>query len=163
MSMLDYAKYGKKTNEKTAHEKDAGLLDTLGKGAAVLSGGVLAGSVLKSAYDAIRNNYKAKQVFESVANDPRLSKVDKGTLLEWFAAIYHYSPTAATDKATVKELLQQFATFGKVDLQTLKTLSEIEDKATGSRKNRYDFGGLGAHTENAKNLVGISKTLWGKE
>ena len=173
MSMLEYAKYGKAEQKpeaqvkeaqvKEAQEKEASVLDTLGKGSAILTGAVMAGGLLKSTYDAIRRNQKAKQVFESVSNDPQLAKIDKGTLLEWYASIYHYSPTAATDKSTVKELLKQFATFGKVDLQTLKTLAEMEDKSTSAKKNNSAFGGVDTHLSRANNAVNIAKSLWGSK
>ncbi len=156
-TMLDYAKYGKQIKE--AQEKDAGVLDALGKGATVLAGGLMAGSMLKSTYDAIKRDQKAKQVFETLSHDPMLSKVDPGTLAEWFAAIYHYSPTAASDKATAKELMHQFATFGKVDLQTLKTLADLEDKSVSARKGRTEIGGFG--NSFAGNVLSLGKNLWG--
>lgn len=177
MSMLEYAKYGKSApadtkqvkeasddtaQVKEAEVKEANALNALGRGAAILSGGLLAGSILKSTYDSIRRDNKAKQVFESLSNDPQLTKIDKGTLAEWFAAIYHYSPTAATDKATAKELMHQFAMFGKVDIQTLKTLAEIEEKRTGAEKDKYDMRGAGAHINFAHKSLDIARSLWGK-
>ena len=157
-TMLDYAKYGK--HRKEAQEKEAGVLDTLGKGATVLAGGLMAGGLLKSTYDSIKRDSKAKQVFESLSHDPMLSKIDSGTLAEWFAAIYHYSPTAASDKATAKELLHQFATFGKVDIQTLKTLAEIEEKSTSARKDSTSIGGFGKDL--TSNVLTLGKNLWGR-
>ena len=155
MSMLDYAKYGRL-------EKNAGALDVLGRGAAVLTGGLLAGGLVRSTYNAIKQDNKARQVFEMLTRDPQLSRIDPGTLAEWFAAIYHYSPTAATDRATAKELMHQFATFGKVDLQTLKTLAEIEEKRTSAYKDMYESKGVGAHVDLANKTLGVARSLWGK-
>ncbi len=172
-SMLEYAKYGKRAHVKEARDasackneseslsKNAGALDALSRGAAFLTGGLLAGSMLKATYDSIRRDNKAKQVFESLSNDPQLSRIDKGTLAEWFAAIYHYSPTAASDKATAKELMHQFAMFGKVDLQTLKTLAEIEEKRSSSEKDKYDVRGAGAHIQFASKALDVSNALLG--
>ena len=158
-TMLDYAKYGK-------HIKEAGFLDVAGKGAMALAGGLMVGGMLKSTFDAIKRDSKAKQVFESLSHDPMLSKIDSGTLAEWFAAIYHYSPTAASDKATAKELMHQFSTFGKVDIQTLKTLAEIEEKSSSAMKDRTNLGGFGkdfsANTLNlGKALLDGKSKLWG--
>lgn len=43
-----------------------------------------------------------------------------------YATIYHFAPKVSLDKVAVREVLQGFARFGKVDLQTLKMLAETE-------------------------------------
>lgn len=46
--------------------------------------------------------------------------------MEWYATIVHFAPTVSLDKNAVREILQGFARFGRVDLQTLKLLADTE-------------------------------------
>ena len=64
-----------------------------------------------------------------------LKEVDRERLLEWYATIYHYAPKMSLDKVTVRELLQQFARFGRIDLQTLKTMAETEKALSQSKSS----------------------------
>lgn len=115
---------------RTAREKQADMKEVLDQGLALskyvgplVSGGLL----LKSLYAKISNDVRRKALIEDLRlNDPVLQKVDQGQLMEWYATIYHFSPQTSLDKAAVRELLRGFATFGKVDMQTLKLLAETE-------------------------------------
>lgn len=115
---------------KTAHEKQAGLMDVVSKGGAIgnsVGGLVSGGLLLKALYNRIRNDIQRKAIIEDLSlNDPILKKVDKAQLLEWYASIYNASPKVSADKAAVRELLRNFAAYGKVDIQTIKLLSETE-------------------------------------
>lgn len=86
------------------------------------------GLVLKMLYDKINNDVTRKAILEDLSlNDPILKNIPKPQLLEWYATIYKFSPRASSDKTAVREILQSFAKFGKVDMQTLKLLSDIEE------------------------------------
>lgn len=99
----------------------------------LLTGGI----VLKSLYDKLQNDSRRKSLLESVtSSDPVLKDVDKAKLLEWYATLYHYAPTVSLDKNSVRELLLQFARFGKVDMQTLKLLAETEKSLAEADRNR---------------------------
>lgn len=115
---------------KTAEEKQAGLWDLAAKGATLgntVGGLVSGGLLLKTLYSRISNDIRRKSLLEDLAlNDPVLKKVDKNQLMEWYATIYHASPKISADKAVVRELLRNFAAYGKVDIQTVKLLSETE-------------------------------------
>lgn len=100
---------------------------------AVLTGGI----ILKSIYDKLQNDSRRKSLLESVtSSDPVLKDVDKAKLLEWYATIYHYAPTVSLDRNSVRELLLQFARFGKVDMQTLKLLAETEKSLVDADRSR---------------------------
>lgn len=99
----------------------------------VLTGGI----ILKSIYDKLQNDSRRKSLLESVtSSDPVLKDTDKAKLLEWYATIYHYAPTVSLDRNSVRELLLQFARFGKVDMQTLKLLAETEKSLADADRSR---------------------------
>lgn len=104
-----------------------------------------AGFAIKRVIDKIRNDINKKRLLEDLAlNNPVLKQVPKDTLVEWYASICLYAPRLCTDKHTVAEVLQNFARFGKVDINTLKMLAETDSKVTSSLKNEREsvFGAL---------------------
>lgn len=115
---------------RTAMEKQAGIKDILDSGlelgkyvGPILSGGLL----LKSLYAKISNDIRRKSIIEDLSlNDPVLKNVGKAKLMEWYATIYHFSPKVSLDKTATADLLRNFASFNKVDMQSLKLLSETE-------------------------------------
>lgn len=133
--------------EKTAECKTANLLPAIGGalsnfmahptkvkntavGLTTLFGvGALSANIMSTVFRKIENDTRRKAVIEDLAsNDPILKSVDKEQLKEWFATIYYYSPSITADKASVREVLQGFARFGRVDIQTLKLLADTEEK-----------------------------------
>ena len=125
-------------NPKTGIKKQAGAgelaknLITAGDTAkAVMSiGGLLFGAgglAMKRIFDKINNDTRRKALIEDLANnDPLLKDIDKATVMQWYASIYRVAPSLSMDKSTVREVLHTFARFGRVDMQTLKMLSETE-------------------------------------
>ena len=98
---------------------------------AVMSiGGLLFGAgglAMKRVFDKINNDTRRKALIEDLAaTDPLLKDIDKATVMQWYASIYRVAPTLSVDKSTVREVLHTFARFGRVDMQTLKLLSETE-------------------------------------
>lgn len=90
------------------------------------------GLALKRAVDKISNDTRRKALIDDlVRNDPVLQKVDKDQVMEWYATIYGVAPSLSTDKSAVREVLQNFARFGRADLQTLKMLAETEKTIAG--------------------------------
>ena len=78
---------------------------------AVVTGGVVLGKVINN----IKNDIRRKSLLEDLhLNDPLLRDID------------HFAPTVSLDKNAVREILQGFARFGRVDLQTLKLLADTE-------------------------------------
>ena len=104
-------------------------------GKAVIPAAIISGIALKNSLRELSRSPKCRQIFDSLANDPQFKDVDKNTLAEWYATIRHYAPSAAEDRQTAFNLLKQFATFGTIDIQTVKMLSEIEKNHTTADKN----------------------------
>ena len=90
---------------------------------AIVTGGLVIGKVINK----IKNDIRRKSLLEDLRlNDPLLRDIDKALLMEWYATIVHFAPTVSLDKNAVREILQGFARFGRVDLQTLKMLADTE-------------------------------------
>lgn len=98
-------------------------LSGLSVAGAVVTGGLVIGKVINK----IKNDIRRKSLLEDLhLNDPLLRDIDKAQLMEWYATIVHFAPTVSLDKNAVREILQGFARFGRVDLQTLKLLADTE-------------------------------------
>ena len=90
---------------------------------AIVTGGLVIGKVINK----IKNDIRRKSLLEDLRlNDPLLRDIDKAQLMEWYATIVHFAPTVSLDTNAVREILQGFARFGRVDLQTLKMLADTE-------------------------------------
>ena len=82
---------------------------------AIVTGGLVIGKVINK----IKNDIRRKSLLEDLRlNDPLLRDIDKAQLMEWYATIVHFAPTVSLDKNAVREILQGFARFGRIDLQT---------------------------------------------
>lgn len=109
----------------------ANVLKAVGIG---MSAAGISGTLLKTLINKIQNDMRRKAIIEDLATyDPILKNVDREQIKEWFATMYYYAPTMTADKNTVKEILTGFARFGKIDLSTLKTLAETEEKLRKAR------------------------------
>ncbi len=98
----------------------------------VISG---AGMLISKAAARINNDTQRKNLLNDLhLNDPLLRDIPEEQLLEWYATIYHFAPKFSLDKGAVRETLEQFARFGRVDVNTLKMLADTE-KATQQAAN----------------------------
>lgn len=96
-------------------------------GLSVVGAIVTGGLVISKVINKIKNDIRRKSLLEDLRlNDPLLRDIDKAQLMEWYATIVHFAPTVSLDKNAVREILQGFARFGRVDLQTLKMLADTE-------------------------------------
>ena len=130
---MEYGPAYNYTMEKTALNAETALATakTIGTG---LSMAALGTNVIKTLVNKIQNDMRRKAIIEDLATyDPILKNVDREQIKEWFATMYYYAPTMTADKNTVKEILTGFARFGKIDLSTLKTLAETEEKLRKAR------------------------------
>ena len=104
-----------------------GLVAGVGAAKGVLSGVCAAGLAIGQAKNALkRDQRRIMLISELHRNDPMLKDVDLEQLMTWYATIIHYAPKMSLDKNTVRELLQNFVRFGRIDVNTLKTLAETE-------------------------------------
>ncbi len=112
------------------------LMHRKGLGIAMV-GGAIASHAISKAVRGIQNNIRKKAIIEDLMmTDPVIKNADKAEVLQYYAMIDHISPKLSLEKPIVKELLQNFIRFGRVDINTVKMLAETE-----SRANR-DEGGL---------------------
>ncbi|WP_304040014.1 hypothetical protein [Desulfovibrio piger] len=96
-------------------------------GLSVVGAIVTGGLVISKVINKIKNDIRRKSLLEDLRlNDPLLRDIDKAQLMEWYATIVHFAPTVSLDKNAVREILQGFARFGRIDLQTLKMLADTE-------------------------------------
>ena len=114
----------------------ASAAKAVGSIAPLLNAGIVGGYALRQLIARLQNDNRRKAIIEDLsATDSMLKEVDRERLLEWYATIYHYAPKMSLDKVTVRELLQQFARFGRIDLQTLKTMAETEKALSQSKSS----------------------------
>ncbi len=107
-------------------------------GLGLLLGGGYAFNKIKT---KLQNDIRRKTIIEDLANnDPILRNEDKETILQYYATIYNVAPTISLDKNAVKELITSFVRFGRVDVQTLKTLAETERNVTQSKDKSLAIG-----------------------
>jgi hypothetical protein len=98
-------------------------------GTTVLALGALTGLQIKQAYSKIQNDIRRKALIEDlIMHDPIIKEAPREKTLEYYATIYNIAPKISSEKPAVRELLQHFVKFGRIDLQTLKTLAETESK-----------------------------------
>lgn len=124
-------------------ESTGGLMEAIKKGAKKIGGnvptavlvtagiaGIAAGMRgISAVYNKLLNDPKRKRILEQlIAEDPILRDADKDKLLEYYAVIYHVAPSITLNKGALREPLKNFVRFDKVDVATMKTLAELEDK-----------------------------------
>ena len=95
---------------------------------------------MKSLINKIQNDTRRKAIIEDLANnDPVLKEAPKQEILEYYAMIYRVAPRLSLEKLAVKELLQNFLKFGRVDIQSLKMIAETEQKISPDTFNLRDM------------------------
>lgn len=88
---------------------------------------------IASVYNKLVQDPKRKRILEElVREDPILRDADTEKLLEYYAVIYHIAPSITLNKGALREPLKNFVRFDKVDVATMKTLAELEDKITSN-------------------------------
>ena len=92
-----------------------------------LIGSVATAHLAHKAYKQIMQNTRKKALIEDLLmTDPIIKNADKAEVMEYYALIDHMAPSISTEKPAVRELLQTFVRFGRVDMNTLKLLAETE-------------------------------------
>jgi len=86
----------------------------------------------------IQNDTRRKALIEDLyMNDPIIKDAEREDVLQYYATIYSVAPSVSLDKNVVRELLQNFVKFGRVDIQTIKTLAETEEKMSKGNQNSF--------------------------
>lgn len=112
---------------------------------------VLASSALIKSIKEVQNDSRRKQLITELHhNDPVLSKIPEDQVLEWYATIYHFAPHFSLDRSAVREVLQNFARFGRVDVNTLKMLADTEKSTQAAASDNKSWGDV---------FAGLAKSL----
>lgn len=75
----------------------------------------------------LQNDTRRKALIDDlITNDPILKSAGKQQVMEFYLTIMQVAPSISLDRNIVKELLQNFVKFGRIDINTIKTLAEIE-------------------------------------
>jgi len=81
----------------------------------------------------IQNDTRRKALVEDLyTNDPIIGQADREDVIQYYATILSVAPSISLDKNVVRELLQNFIKFGRVDLQTVKTMADTEKSMKSS-------------------------------
>lgn len=115
-----------------------GLKGTLGVTSVAMSGLLLYKKVKEIKNDVVRKNL----IDDLRRTDPLLSSVSEEQLLEWYATIVHFAPKFSLDKSAVREVLQGFARFGRVDVNTLKMIADTEKAVQQASSSSSSWGSL---------------------
>ena len=82
----------------------------------------------------LQNDTRRKAIIEDLyQNDPIIKNADREEVIQYYATIMSIAPSVSLDKNIVRELMQNFVKFGRVDIQTIKTLSETERSISQSK------------------------------
>ena len=97
---------------------------------------ILSSFALSKAIRTIQNNTRKKALIEDLmTTDPIISKADKAQVLEYYALIDNIAPAVSLERPIVRELLQSFIRFGRVDINTLKMLTETQKNHEAGKGN----------------------------
>lgn len=75
----------------------------------------------------IQNSIRHKAIVEDLmTTDPIIKQAPREQVLEAYATIYNLAPRIALEKQIVRELLQHVVKFGRLDMQTVKMITDTE-------------------------------------
>ncbi|MCB5270506.1 MAG: hypothetical protein LHW56_01520 [Candidatus Cloacimonetes bacterium] len=88
---------------------------------------LLTGFALATKIKQLRNSIRHKAILEDlIATDPIIKQAPREQVVEAYATIYHLAPRVALEKQLVREILQHVVKFGRMDMQTVKMLTDTE-------------------------------------
>lgn len=89
--------------------------------------GLLLGWALQSKIKSLMNDHAAKAMLEDlILTDPILKQADPERVKEFYATICYMAPKLKADKNIVRELLQNFVKFDRVDMASIKALADTQ-------------------------------------
>lgn len=104
---------------------------------------VMGGAAIAKAIKEVNNDVRRKRLITELhTTDPVLSELPPEQILEWYATIYNFAPHFSLDKSAVKEVLQNFARFGRVDVNTLKMLADTEKSTQQAAQASKSWGDI---------------------
>lgn len=118
------------------------VITGLGQTAVVGLGVAIAGNIAKEMEKSHERNMFNKRrdgiiAFSRHAN-PSLKEVSNGKMRMWLDSAYAVSPRVAKDPMLASSFLNTAHAVGGVDLNTAKTVSDIQQKGGGNYNSMYD-------------------------
>jgi hypothetical protein len=96
---------------------------------------VLGAYGMKKVIDGILNDRSRWGMLEDLMmNDGIISKAEPQRVKEFYATIHHLAPSISGDKNVVRELLQNFVKFDRVDINSVKALADTQKSFTSGQK-----------------------------
>lgn len=109
----------------------------------LVSTGILTGYLAQKAVRDLMNRHDRKAMIEDLCmSDSIIGQADPERVKEFYATIHHIAPSISGDKNVVRELLQNFIKFDRVDLNSVKALADTHKSMTQGRKGlaeKLDF------------------------
>ena len=97
---------------------------------------------LSKAVGKVMADARKKRVLEELKKeDPIIKAASPGKVLAFYGTIQLMAPRLAADKNIVKELLQNFIKFDRVDLNSIKTLADTHKSMAGADVKIQDLMG----------------------
>jgi hypothetical protein len=136
--MSNKKKYLDHVLKKTAFNLDT--LRTIAKTAPVIGASVAVPFLAANSWrNKIQNDTRRKALIEDLySTDPIIKNADRDDVIEYYSTIFSVAPSISLDKNVVRELLQNFIKFGRVDIQTIKTLADTEKSMKQSKPDMFN-------------------------
>jgi len=106
----------------------AGQMGKMGLGAAKFGAGAILGVWgAKKIIEGLMNDHTRKALLEDLLlNDIIISQADPEKVKSFYATIHHLAPKLSADKNIVRELLQNFVKFDRVDMNSIKAMVDTQ-------------------------------------
>ena len=125
-----HSQIGKNLSANNIEDVKAGqeaMLNSAKAAAGMGTSAILGGWGVKQIIDKIMNDNRRKALLEDLMmTDPIIKDADEDKVKEYYATIHHMAPKLSADKNVVRELLQNFIKFGRVDIQSIKSLADTQ-------------------------------------
>ena len=106
-------------------------MEGLNKGVSTAAKALLVGYGLKMAVQKLMNKRENLAMVEDLMlTDPIIKQADPQRVKEFYTTIDYMAPAISKDKNVVKELLQNFIKFDRVDMPSIKALADTQKSLT---------------------------------
>jgi hypothetical protein len=138
-----FSQIGQTIKKDLGSKKVPEIMDAAKLTGGLASTGILAGYLASKAVKNLMNQHDRKALVEDLCmNDAIIRQADPERVKEFYATIHHIAPSISNDKNVVRELLQNFIKFDRVDLNSVKALADTHKSMTQGRKGlaeKLDF------------------------
>jgi len=120
------------------------ILDASKLTAGIVTSAIGTGFMMSKIIQNIMNDHKRKAMLEDlIMNDAFIKQADPERVKEFYATIHYMAPKLSGDKNVVKELLQNFIKFDRVDISSIKALADTQKSMSQGQISLADKMNLG--------------------